>query len=482
MYCLRTLFRTIWNFILGYNFFYYSSNVLAVQEVLSVPIYIRKNATPLRDQEGDHTCTIFRTKRMLAKYPGLSIRASSHASPVSIHPPSAALAIKDFQDVEYYGVVGIGTPKQTLNVLLDTGSSSFWVSGATTQLSDGSPSLQTSTTGPMFNASYSSSFRITPKTYRITYGDNSFAYGAIAKETISQGPYHVKNVSFGIVNETSSAIFVSDASGIMGMGFGELDPSGPSPFWSVAGIDTFAFGIARFNGSSLSASEPGGILTLGGFNNSLFKGPINYISVSHKGYWKIPLDYVIINGIHVKGLQNNSAVIDTGTNLIGAPSVFAKYIYGAIPGSQEGRDIYQGYYFIPCNSNVSLTFYFGGKAYEISPEDFSLDETSWDEQLCLGAVFSTDSEFNTDGHLWLMGTTFLKNVYTIFKTSTPSVGFAYPVDNYQYLLGGNHFGKGSHILKNHGSSIILKISITPFYSVMVSIWFFPFFLKGYLQL
>lgn len=140
------------------------------------------------------------------------------------------------------------------------------------------------------------------------------------------------------------------------MGFKELDPTGPSPLWLAAGINVFAFGIARFTGSSLSAAEPGGILTLGGLNTSLFTSIVNYIPVSKKEYWQIPLDFVEINGKIIQGSQKNEAAIDTGTNLIGAPSVVAKSIYEEIPGSKAGVESYQGLRGILLY--ISLKFYY----------------------------------------------------------------------------------------------------------------------------
>lgn len=122
-----------------------------------------------------------------------------------------------------------------------------------------------------------------------------------------------------------------------------------------------------------------------------------------------------------------------------------------------------GYYFIPCTSNVSFVIYFGGNPYSVSLEDFVLDQISWDNRLCLGAVFGTES--TADVQLWIVGNAFLKNVYTVFNATTPSVGFAYPTDNYQYLLSG----KASKSSKIRDSSNAQQSKCPPRYPCRVQI-------------
>ncbi|KAG6898299.1 hypothetical protein C0992_011890 [Termitomyces sp. T32_za158] len=63
---------------------------------------------------------------------------------------------------------------------------------------------------------------------------------------------------------------------------------------------------------------------------------------------------------------------------------------------------------------------FGGRSWPISEADFKLSQLT--QALCLGAFF----ELNTGASApaWIVGDTFLKNVYSVFRYDPPSIGFA----------------------------------------------------------
>lgn len=124
-------------------------------------------------------------------------------------------------------------------------------------------------------------------------------------------------------------------------------------------------------------------------------------------------------------LQSNTsagprAAIDTGTTLVGGPSSIISAMYAQIPGSQPGTGQYENYYLYPCSTQVNVTLSFGGRSWPVSSDDFQLMEVS--STLCLGAFFELDTRGGTPD--WIIGDTFLKNVYTVFRYNPPSVGFA----------------------------------------------------------
>ncbi|KAH9971715.1 hypothetical protein BGW80DRAFT_1561453 [Lactifluus volemus] len=66
----------------------------------------------------------------------------------------------------------------------------------------------------------------------------------------------------------------------------------------------------------------------------------------------------------------------------------------------------------------------------ISLADFKLTELSNGQ--CLGAIFEYTS--NNNSPAWIVGDTFLKNVYSVFRANPASVGFAALASNAQSLV------------------------------------------------
>jgi hypothetical protein len=83
-----------------------------------------------------------------------------------------------------------------------------------------------------------------------------------------------------------------------------------------------------------------------------------------------------------------------------------------------------------CSTTVTVALSFGGNTWPISPNDFKLTEISSGQ--CLGSVFIFSATANSPA--WIVGDTFLKNVYTVFRANPASVGFAQLAVNVQTLV------------------------------------------------
>ncbi|KAG5636149.1 hypothetical protein H0H81_008980 [Sphagnurus paluster] len=71
---------------------------------------------------------------------------------------------------------------------------------------------------------------------------------------------------------------------------------------------------------------------------------------------------------------------------------------------------------------------FGGKLWPINPADMNLGRVSRGSTQCVGGIFDLSLGSNiTPGSgnpSWVVGATFLKNVYAVYRSSPPSIGFA----------------------------------------------------------
>ena len=118
--------------------------------------------------------------------------------------------------------------------------------------------------------------------------------------------------------------------------------------------------------------------------------------------------------------MNAASIIDTGTTLIIAPTAQVNQFYAAIPGCKDAsQTVGPGFYTFPCSATPRVNLTFGGKAFAISPSLFNLGRVSAGSQDCLGALTGTSSI-----GFWVVGDTFLQNVYSSFDLGNNRVGFA----------------------------------------------------------
>jgi cathepsin D len=98
------------------------------------------------------------------------------------------------------------------------------------------------------------------------------------------------------VTDVSSGLIDGELAGIMGLAFQGIASSTALPFWQALISDNlltnpeFSFFVTRFsNDASAQAEEPGGVLTLGGTNSTLYQGDIDFRSfaspINEGSYW-----------------------------------------------------------------------------------------------------------------------------------------------------------------------------------------------------
>ncbi|KAL4073758.1 aspartic peptidase domain-containing protein [Scleroderma citrinum] len=343
---------------------------------------------------------------------------------------SASLPIIDEQnDSSYSGEVTIGTPPQTFQVILDTGSSDLWV--VTTSCSSCSGT-------PTFDTAKSSSFQVSSSSVQITYGSGSVK-GVVAADTVSFGGFTMPTQEILAATTVVDNLLAPAVSGIMGLGFETISSLQTPPFWqalynaNMLAEPLFGFYLQRWiTDPTVLNSAPGGTLTLGGTNTSFYTGEVEFINMpsgATPSYWLQQISTITVQG---KTLQISSsqglAAIDTGTTLIGAPSSIVSEIYSAVPGSKALTGQYAGMYAFPCTTNVTVSLSFGGTSWPINPNDMNLGAvgTSSGVQMCVGGIFDVGSTVGSGAGVpsWIVGDTFLKNVYSVYRANPPSVGFA----------------------------------------------------------
>ena len=333
----------------------------------------------------------------------------------------------------YYAQIEVGTPAQTLNVVLDTGSSDLWL--PTSSCTSSSCKGLT-----LYDPTSSSTYQSSSQKFSITYGSGAVT-GTACADTVSMAGYTVFSQSFNIAKQVASGSISSPASGLWGFGFQELSTAGITPWWQVLvkqsklTLNLFSFQLVRDTSTqdgNSTTGVAGGIFTIGELDTDQYEGSINYVAIPSAyqkyGYWSIPLDSYSFSTTGSAGSQvsvGEIAVIDTGTTLIATTYEFAEAFYAQISGSESlAQELgEEGLYGFPCSTDISLTLTFGGVNYPLSSTDFNAGAIDSKGETCLGAIFGS-SNSGSSTPPFIVGDSFLKNVFAVFYADTPSVGFA----------------------------------------------------------
>jgi len=365
--------------------------------------------------------------RLRHKY-GADVGASSRKRQAS-QSTSASLQTQNHDsDSSYSAQLSIGTPPQQFEVVLDTGSSDLWLAGS---------QCSSCQDMPLWNEDSSSTFKSLQRPISIKYGSGN-AQGTLASDSVTLGPFTVPAQEMAVVTDLDSDLIVAGVSGLVGLGFQSIASTGALPWWEdlvQQGLWTqplMSFYFTRFlNVPNAASVEVGGVFTMGGTNTSFYTGQVDFVDLpmgADGGFWMLPVETVTANGQNISISSGGNSVlgaIDTGTTLIGVPTDDLNNFYNLIPGSQPGTGQWEGLMLYPCSTKVNMQINFGGaKSWGVNNQDFQLAQAT--QTMCAGAVFelNTGAGPNAPGPSWVIGDSFLKGVYSVFRASPPSVGFA----------------------------------------------------------
>ncbi|GAA5896408.1 uncharacterized protein JCM6883_006893 [Sporobolomyces salmoneus] len=310
-------------------------------------------------------------------------------------------------DLLWAGEVRLGTPPQDFTILFDTGSSDFWVPSNDPQC--------TGCSGNKFDSGLSTTSSKKNGRFSIYYGDGSTTSGPIYTDVMQIGDFYDDNAYFSAVDQMSDNFASEPEDGIMGMGYASISSIRPRR-QSDATSKPFGLRIAK---TSDGPSE----LFLGGPNPDQFSGRIEWHPVRKQAYYNITGDAFLDNNYVFPTPLNT--IIDSGTTLIIAPPGDADRFWSQVPGASRW-DQAEGYYTFPCSNIPKLSFSFdNGRKWAVRPIDMNLGRVSSHSRLCVGAVAGVD--IGLGDATWILGCSFLKNVYTVFDPSDSNqVGFATP--------------------------------------------------------
>lgn len=310
---------------------------------------------------------------------------------------------QDGTDYSYFVEVQIGSEGKTMYMLIDTGAGSSWVMGH-------SCTSEACGLHNTFGPDDSKSLETTDKKFSIAYGSGKVS-GLLARDTITVAGMDIE-YQFGLADTTSDQFLQFAFDGILGLAMNKgANENFLASVEAADVLDKNIFCIA-LNRASDGSNE--GEISFGSPNEDKYTGKISYTSLGEGDEWAIKNDDMGYNGKKA-GIGGLRSYIDTGTSFMFGPADAVEKLHSIIPGakSTDGTT-----YTVPCDSNGDLTVTFSGVDYTISSKDWVSPKNKAGE--CTSNVYG----YEVVEGAWLLGDTFIKNVYTVFDKDSRRIGFA----------------------------------------------------------
>ena len=223
----------------------------------------------------------------------------------------------------------------------------------------------------VFNVSNSTTFqRMDEATFRIGYGDRSFAWGYVGTDTVDIGGAVVSSQAIGIATTVSNS-FKEEThyNGLAGFAFSTVSTMRPRQ------QKNFLENLAQdLDEPVLTASlkpKAVGEYEFGFVDRDKYRGELVNITVDpSNGFWQVPsLHYKIGDGTLIKRDDATPAIADTGTTLMLLDDEVVRAYYAQVPNAAHLSNV--GGYIYPCNQTLpDLSVGFGDSHLAYLPGEF----------------------------------------------------------------------------------------------------------------
>jgi len=297
-------------------------------------------------------------------------------------------------------------------VLVDTGSSDLWVP-------DKSCTQGGCSGKNRFDSSMSSTFKKYPGHWNIQYGTGS-ASGYLGQDVFcfsSSPPECFSQQVFGLATQSASFFAQTPIDGICGVAFQSISSEGvPNPFLNmVPSLPNPWFTMWMTADGGSSSGQPGGGITIGGFDTTNCATAVTWVPLSSQTYYQFAYDSIMVNGMSVDA--GGQTISDTGTSLLAGPQASVDAIGQAL-GATYNAD--QQLYQVDCSKVSSLpdiTFMIGGVAYAVGQKNYMIQA---DPSTCLVGI----SYFSDPDLSWIFGDVFIRAWCTSYDPQNGRIGLA----------------------------------------------------------
>lgn len=399
------------------------------RDALNQILHLNKNNKEEDNNDDTETTKTTSRRRNLRSAPSAAIFAAIVAGgdverivPDSSSGGSESITIKDYENAQYFGVVDIGTPPQSFQVIYDTGSSNLWVP----EVGCTHCGLPFGPTKSKYDDTQSSSYEEDGEDFEIRYGSGTVS-GFFSKDAVKLADdIIVESQEFAQVFDAGGlgmAYSLGKFDGILGLAFSSLSVGFKTTVFENAiqqnKVDQpiFAFYLGQENG------QPGE-LTFGGYDSSKFEGELKYVKLDSAMYWQITMDSVKAGDYEKVAASGDeiTAIVDSGTTFITGPRAEVEKLAKAAGAKAN----IMGEYTIDCDKVddiPDIVFAIGGTDYTIPGSKTVIQA----QDTCLFAFLAT--YVPPPGPQWILGDVFMREYFTVFNYHDKSIGFAKAVKN-----------------------------------------------------
>ncbi|KAE8145542.1 aspartic peptidase domain-containing protein [Aspergillus avenaceus] len=336
----------------------------------------------------------------------------------------------DNEETLYFCNVTLGTPKQNLRLVLDTGSSDLWCNAINSTLcsSDDDPC----NTSGSYNPNSSSSYAYISSGFNITYADGTGAAGDYVTDTIHIGGATIQDFQFGVGYSSSSA------EGVLGVGYTanevQVGRYGKSAYANLPQAMVKS-GLIKSNAYSLwlndLAANTGSIL-FGGVNAGKYHGELQTLPIQTvNGVYS---EFIIaLTGVSFSSSSSThnysssnalpaAVLLDSGSSLTYLPNSIVQNIYDDIGVTYESSS---GVGYVPCSlsqHDMNLTYAFSAPTITVGIDELILNAGDLKfrngERACIFGIVPAGD--NTA----VLGDTFLRSAYVVYDLANNEISLA----------------------------------------------------------
>ncbi|XP_055975489.1 beta-secretase 2 [Sorex fumeus] len=377
-----------------------------------------------------------RAPRPAPRAPGLALALEPAGGPVNF------LAMVDNLQGDsgrgYYLEMQLGTPPQTLQILVDTGSSNFAVAGAPDAYIES-----------FFDSDRSSTFR--PKGFDVTvkYTQGSWT-GAVGEDVVSipRGFNRSFLVNVATISESENFFLPGIKwNGILGLAYATLAKPSSSletffdSLVTQAGIpDVFSMQMCGAGLPVAGTGTNGGSLVLGGIEPSLYTGDIWYTPIKEEWYYQIEILKLEVGdqSLHLDCREYNAdkAIVDSGTTLLRLPQKVFDAVVEAVARTSLIPEFSDGFWLgsqLACWTNAESPWsYFPKISIYLRGENASTSfRLTILPQLYIQPMVVASLSYecyrfgiSPSSNALVIGATVMEGFYVVFDRARKRVGFA----------------------------------------------------------